>query len=182
MSLDNLTVKTPNKVMLVMGSDSDLPVVKAAADFLQEMDIAFEIHVSSAHRAAAKTEALAKNAAANGFAAIIAAAGGAAHLAGVIAAQTTLPVIGIPVKSGAMQGVDALYATVQMPPGIPVATVAIDGAKNAAILAAQIIGVANPEVRQKIADFKKKMADDVEKKDAKLQTLGVADYLAQKNK
>ena len=101
-------------------------------------------------------------------------------MAGVIAAQTTLPVIGIPVKSGALQGVDALYATVQMPPGIPVATVAIDGAKNAAILAAQIIGVANAEISEKIAAFKTKMAEEVEKKDAKLQTLGIAEYLAQK--
>lgn len=177
MSLDNSNML---KVMVVMGSDSDLPVVKAAVDFLEEMAIPFEVHVSSAHRAAAKTEALAKNAAANGFAVIIAAAGGAAHLAGVIAAQTTLPVIGIPVKSGALQGIDALYATVQMPPGIPVATVAIDGARNAAILAAQIIGVSDSKISEKIAALKNKMAEDVEKKDAKLQALGVAEYLAQK--
>ena len=144
------------------------------------MSIPYEVHISSAHRAAAKTELLAKNAANEGFDVIIAAAGGAAHLAGVIAAQTALPVIGIPIKSGGLQGVDALYATVQMPAGIPVATVAIDGAKNAAILAAQIIGVADSAVRDKIAAFKKKMAEDLEKKDAKLQSLGVAGYLAQK--
>ncbi|MDD2568500.1 MAG: 5-(carboxyamino)imidazole ribonucleotide mutase [Clostridia bacterium] len=180
MGVDNSSLLNSNKVMVVMGSDSDLPVVKAAVDFLEEMAIPFEVHVSSAHRAAAKTETLAKNAVANGFAVIIAAAGGAAHLAGVIAAQTTLPVIGIPVKSGALQGMDALYATVQMPPGIPVATVAIDGARNAAILAAQILGITDRQISEKIAALKNKMAEDIEKKDTKLQSLGVAEYLAQK--
>ena len=168
------------KVLIIMGSDSDMKTVKGAVDILKEFDIETEVHISSAHRAAAKTEDLAKNAAEKGFGVIIAAAGGAAHLAGVIAAQTPLPVIALPIKSGALQGVDALYAMVQMPSGIPCATVAIDGAKNAGILAAQILGVADPAVRQKIVEYKENMRLGVEKKDAKLQELGVDAYLAQK--
>ena len=171
---------TSHKVMIVMGSDSDLPVMQGAAAFLEEADIPYEVHISSAHRAAEKTEALAKGAADAGFGVIIAAAGGAAHLAGVIAACTPLPVIGVPIKSGAMAGTDALYATVQMPPGIPVATVAIDGARNAGILAAQILGVSDKELQQKVCDLKAKMAAAVEEKDAKLQKLGVKGYLAEK--
>ncbi len=168
------------KVLIIMGSDSDMKTVKGAVDILKEFDIETEVRISSAHRAAAKTEDLAKNAAEKGFGVIIAAAGGAAHLAGVIAAQTPLPVIALPIKSGALQGVDALYAMVQMPSGIPCATVAIDGAKNAGILAAQILGVADPAVRQKIVEYKENMRLGVEKKDAKLQELGVDAYLAQK--
>ena len=166
------------KVLIIMGSDSDMKTVKGAVDILKEFDIETEVRISSAHRAAAKTEDLAKNAAEKGV--IIAAAGGAAHLAGVIAAQTPLPVIALPIKSGALQGVDALYAMVQMPSGIPCATVAIDGAKNAGILAAQILGVADPAVRQKIVEYKENTRLGVEKKDAKLQELGVDAYLAQK--
>ena len=168
------------KVLIIMGSDSDMKTVKGAVDILKEFDIETEVRISSAHRAAAKTEDFAKNAAEKGFGVIIAAAGGAAHLAGVIAAQTPLPVIALPIKSGALQGVDALYAMVQMPSGIPCATVAIDGAKNAGILAAQILGVADPAVRQKIVEYKENMRLGVEKKDAKLQELGVDAYLAQK--
>ena len=168
------------KVLIIMGSDSDMKTVKGAVDILKEFDIETEVRISSAHRAAAKTEDLAKNAAEKGFGVIIAAAGGAAHLAGVIAAQTPLPVIALPIKSGALQGVDALYAMVQMPSGIPCATVAIDGAKNAGILAAQILGVADPAVRQKIVEYKENMRLGVEKKDAKLQELGVDAYLDQK--
>jgi len=167
-----------NKVMIVMGSDSDLPVMQGAAAFLEEMSIPYEVHISSAHRATAKTEALAKGAESAGFGVIIAAAGGAAHLAGVIAALTTLPVIGVPIKSGALAGQDALYATVQMPPGIPVATVAIDGARNAAILAAQILSIADGDIRDKLQAMKEKMAKTVEEKDLKLQELGVKAYLA----
>ncbi len=170
------------KVLIIMGSDSDLPVVKGAVDILQELEIETEVRISSAHRSAAKTEDLAKNAASRGFGVIIAAAGGAAHLAGVIAAQTPLPVIALPIKSGALAGVDALYAMVQMPSGIPCATVAIDGAKNAGILAAQILGVADDAVMQRIIDYKEKMRKGVEGKDEKLQKLGVAAYLAEKNK
>ncbi len=167
-----------SKVMIVMGSDSDLPVMQGAAAFLEEMSIPYEVHISSAHRATAKTEALAKGAEEAGFGAIIAGAGGAAHLAGVIAALTTLPVIGVPIKSGAMAGTDALYATVQMPPGIPVATVAIDGARNAAILAAQILALSDSGIKGKLRAMKESMAKAVEEKDARLQELGVKAYLA----
>ncbi len=168
------------KVMILMGSDSDLPVMQGTAKVLDELELAYEIHISSAHRSGAKTEKLAKEAAQNGFGVIIAAAGGAAHLAGVVAANTALPVIGVPVKSGALSGLDALYATVQMPPGIPVATVAIDGARNAGILAAQILGVGEEAVAAKIVAMKQKMAQVVEEKDMKLQNLGVEGYLKQK--
>lgn len=165
------------KVLIITGSDSDLPIMKGATDFFKSVGVDYEIHVSSAHRAPAKTEELAKNAKANGFDCIIAAAGLAAHLPGVVAAQTTLPVIGVPIKSGALAGVDALYAVVQMPPGIPVATVAIDGARNAAVLATQIIGVKNEAVSEKLVALKEKMAIEVENKDIKLQELGIDGYL-----
>lgn len=168
------------KVLIIMGSDSDLPVVKGAVDVLKEFGIETEVRISSAHRAAAKTEELAKTAVSRDFGVIIAAAGGAAHLAGVIAAQTPLPVIALPIKSGALHGVDSLYAMVQMPSGIPCATVAIDGAKNAGILAAQILGVADSAVMQKIIDYKENMKNGVEKKDQKLQELGVDAYLESK--
>lgn len=129
------------KVGVIMGSDSDLPVVEKAIDTLKEYGVPFEVHVYSAHRTPVATAEFTKNARQNGFGAIIAAAGKAAHLAGAIAANTTLPVIGIPVKSSTLDGLDALLSTVQMPSGIPVATVAIDGAANAALLAIQIIAV-----------------------------------------
>ena len=127
------------KVGIIMGSDSDLPIVTKATDTLKALEIPFEVHVYSAHRTPVEARDFAVNARENGFGAIIAAAGMAAHLAGAIAAQTTLPVIGIPVKSSTLDGLDALLSTVQMPPGIPVATVGVDGAKNAALLAAQIM-------------------------------------------
>ena len=165
------------KVIVVMGSDSDLPVMKAAADFLREMEIPFRIHVSSAHRAPEKTAQLAKEAEGQGAEVIIAAAGGAAHLPGVVAAMTVLPVIGVPIKSDALGGADALYSIAQMPAGIPVATVALNGAKNAAILAAQIIGVKDGAVREKLRAFKAEMAKQVEAKDRKLQELGAEAYL-----
>ncbi len=129
------------KVGIVMGSASDLPVVRKAAETLKEFGVPCEVHVYSAHRTPAEAGAFARAARANGFGAVIAAAGMAAHLAGAIAANTTLPVIGIPMKSKALDGVDALLSTVQMPSGIPVATVAIDGAVNAALLAIQILSV-----------------------------------------
>lgn len=168
------------KVLIVMGSDSDLPVMKNAAAVLDELAVGYEVRISSAHRAPAKTADLAKNAKERGFGAIIAGAGGAAHLAGVIAAETTLPVIAVPIKSGALVGMDALLAMVQMPAGIPVATVAIDGARNAGILAAQILATADEALAERLAAFKANMLDGVEKKDAKLQQLGVDGYLAQK--
>ncbi|MBQ3331102.1 MAG: 5-(carboxyamino)imidazole ribonucleotide mutase [Ruminococcus sp.] len=138
------------KVGIIMGSDSDLPIVKKATDMLTTLDIPFEVHVYSAHRTPVEARDFALNARANGFGAIIAAAGMAAHLAGAIAANTTLPVIGIPCKGGMMDGLDALLSTVQMPTGIPVATVALNGAANAALLAAQIIAVEDAELAAKL--------------------------------
>lgn len=168
------------KVAIVMGSDSDLPVMKESAKFLDSMNIPYEVYISSAHRVPDKTADIAKNAVANGIEVIIAGAGGAAHLPGVIAVFTTVPVIGVPILSGALNGLDALYAMVQMPAGIPVATVAINGARNAGILAAQILAVKYSEIAEKLAAFKQEMADGVEKKDAKLHQLGIDGYLAQK--
>lgn len=140
------------KVGIVMGSDSDLPVVEKAITTLKEYGVPFEVHVYSAHRTPAESADFSKNAKARGFGAIICAAGMAAHLAGAVAANTVLPVIGIPVKSKCLEGMDALLSTVQMPTGIPVATVAIDGAANAAILAIQIIALGDDELYQKLLD------------------------------
>ncbi len=147
------------KVGIIMGSDSDLPVVEKAIDTLKDLGVPFEVHVYSAHRTPVEAKDFSVNARANGFGAIIAAAGKAAHLAGAIAANTTLPVIGIPVKSSTLDGLDALLSTVQMPGGIPVATVAIDGAQNAALLAAQIIAVEDKELAGKL-DAQRKAAQD----------------------
>ena len=138
------------KVAVIMGSDSDWPVVKGACAQLKALDIPFEAHILSAHRTPAGAAEFAKSARANGFGVILCAAGMAAHLAGAFAANTTLPVIGIPMKGGAADGLDALLATVQMPSGIPVATVAVDGAKNAAILAIQIMAVADAGLAEKL--------------------------------
>ena len=157
------------KVAVIMGSDSDLPVVKSAIDILKELGIPTEVHVMSAHRTPAIACQFAANAREKGFVVLIAAAGKAAHLAGVLAAHTTLPVIGIPVKSSTLDGLDALLATVQMPAGIPVATVAIDGAKNAGLLAAQIIGVFDAEVAYRLTVRKDQMEQEVLEKDAKIQ-------------
>lgn len=140
------------KVGIIMGSDSDLPVVEKAIDTLKELAVPFEVHVFSAHRTPAEAKDFAVNARARGFAAIIAAAGMAAHLAGAIAANTTLPVIGIPCSGTQFDGLDALLSTVQMPSGIPVATVAVNGAKNAALLAAQIIAVEDTDLAKKLDD------------------------------
>ena len=154
------------KVGVIMGSDSDLPVVKKATDMRAEYDIPFEVHVYSAHRTPEEAKDFAVNARANGFGCIIAAAGMAAHLAGAIAANTTLPVIGIPCKGAVLDGMDALLSTVMMPSGIPVATVAIDGGKNAAILAAQILAVEDAELASKLDARRKKDAEAVLAKDA----------------
>ena len=143
------------KVGIIMGSDSDLPIVKKATDMLKSLDIPFEVHVYSAHRTPVEARDFALNARDNGFGVLIAAAGMAAHLAGAIAANTTLPVIGIPCKGGMMDGLDALLSTVQMPTGIPVATVALNGAANAALLAAQIIAVEDADLAAKL-DAKRK--------------------------
>lgn len=168
------------KVLIIMGSDSDLPVMQETAKVLDELAVEYEIRISSAHRAPQKTARLAAEAAESGFGAIIAGAGGAAHLAGVIAAETTLPVIAVPIQSGALAGLDALLAMVQMPSGIPVATVAINGARNAGILAAQILAQADEALAARLADFKAGLLAGVEKKDALLQKLGAEGYLAQK--
>ena len=138
------------KVGIIMGSDSDLPIVQKGIDMLKSLEIPYEVHIYSAHRTPVEARDFAVNARANGYGAIICAAGMAAHLAGAIAANTTLPVIGIPCKGGMMDGLDALLATVQMPTGIPVATVAINGAGNAALLAAQIIAVSDAELAAKL--------------------------------
>lgn len=157
------------KVAVIMGSDSDLPVVKGCIKKLKDFGIPVEAHVMSAHRTPDSITAFAGSAVKDGFGVIIAAAGKAAHLAGVIAAHTTLPVIGIPIKSSTMDGLDSLLSTVQMPSGIPVATVAINGAENAAILAAQMLALSDSELAQKLVDMKKEMAEKVNKKDENLQ-------------
>lgn len=158
------------KVAIIMGSDSDLPVLKGAINTLKSFGIEFEVHVMSAHRTPKQACDFSSNAKANGFGVLICAAGKAAHLAGVIAAHTTLPVIGIPIKSSTLDGLDALLSTVQMPKGIPVATVAIDGADNAALLAVQILGVSDDEISNKLDKFKLDMAEEVIAKDTKLQS------------
>ncbi len=157
------------KVAVIMGSDSDFPKVKICLEKLKYFGIPFETHVYSAHRTPDEAAAFAKNAKKNGFGVIISAAGKAAHLGGVLAAYTTLPVIGIPIKSDALDGMDALLSTIMMPPGVPVAAVAIDGCANAAILAAQIIALTDNELAEKLAQEKIKMAEGVRAKDAKLQ-------------
>ncbi len=154
------------KVGIVMGSDSDLPVIRKATDTLSALKIPYEVHVYSAHRTPAQAKEFAESARANGFGAIIAAAGMAAHLAGAIAANTTLPVIGIPCKSTALEGIDALLSTVMMPSGIPVATVAINGGVNAALLCAQILAVEDAELAAKLDKKRKNDAEAVLEKDA----------------
>lgn len=157
------------KVAIIMGSDSDLPVVVPALKKLSELSVECEVRVMSAHRTPHEAAAFSEKAAQNGFGIIIAAAGKAAHLAGVLAAHTTLPVIGIPVKSSTLDGLDALLSTVQMPSGIPVATVAIDGAENAAILAAQILALGNEQLSESLSKAKSEMANTVKEKDKALQ-------------
>ena len=157
------------KVAVIMGSDSDWSVVKAACAQLEQFGIPFEAHILSAHRTPAAAAEFAKNARANGFGVLICAAGMAAHLAGAFAGNSTLPVIGSPMKGGAMDGLDALLATVQMPTGIPVATVAINGAKNAAVLAAQILAVADDALAAKLDQARIDMAEQIAAKEAKLQ-------------
>lgn len=154
------------KVGILMGSDSDLPVIKKATDTLKELGIEFEVHVYSAHRTPEEAASFSKNARKNGFGAIIAAAGMAAHLAGAVAANTTLPVIGIPCKSSNLDGLDALLSTVMMPPGIPVATVAIDGGVNAALLCAEIFAVYDEEIAKRLEAKRKSDAEKVLQKDA----------------
>ncbi len=158
------------KVGIVMGSDSDLPIIKKATDMLDALGIPFEVHVYSAHRTPEQARDFSVNARKNGFGVIIAAAGMAAHLAGAVAANTTLPVIGIPCKGPVLDGMDALLATVQMPTGIPVATVAINGGANAALLAAQILAVEDKELADKLDAKRVSDANAVLAKDAEIMT------------
>lgn len=157
------------KVAIIMGSDSDLPVVAPAIKQLKELGIKTEVRVMSAHRTPKAVQEFSENAIENGFGVIIAAAGMAAHLGGVLAASTTLPVIGIPCSAKVLDGMDAMLATVMMPPGIPVATVGVNAAKNAALLAAEIIAVGNDDLMQKLIAMRKDMADAVVEKDKALQ-------------
>lgn len=167
-------------VAIIMGSDSDLAIMQDAAKFLDTVGISYEMKILSVHRTPEKAMEYAKELNENGVKVIIAGAGGAAHLPGVFAAMVpTVPVIGIPIHTKTLSGVDSLYSIVQMPSGIPVATVAINGAKNAGILAASMIAIGDNEVKEKLADFKNSLKDAVTKKDEKLQDLGYADYLKQ---
>jgi 5-(carboxyamino)imidazole ribonucleotide mutase len=154
---------------ILMGSESDLPVMEKAAEALKEMGVSFELDISSAHRLPEKTAEYARTARSRGLEVLIAGAGMAAHLAGVLASHTTLPVIGVPIKSGALNGVDALYSTVQMPPGIPVATVGIDGAKNAAYLACEILSIKYPEIAKRLEAFREEMKKSLEEKSKTLK-------------
>ncbi len=158
------------KIAIIMGSDSDLPIVKGTINTLKGFGILTEAHIMSAHRTPVQAMEFASNAKSNGFGVIICAAGKAAHLAGVVAAHTTLPVIGIPMKSSTLDGLDALLSTVQMPKGIPVATVAIDGAENAALLAVQILAVNDETLADKLLETRANMTAEVLEKDKKLQS------------
>ena len=165
-------------VAIIMGSDSDLGVMQDAAKFLDSMGISYEMKILSVHRTPEKAMEYAKELNENGVKVIIAGAGGAAHLPGVFAAMVpSVPVIGIPIHTKTLQGLDSLYSIVQMPSGIPVATVAINGAKNAGILAASMIAIGNNEVKEKLVSFKNSLKDAVTKKDEKLQSIGYASYL-----
>lgn len=157
------------KIGIVMGSDSDLPIIEKTIDVLKELNIQYEVHIYSAHRTPEKARNWALSARENGIGVIIVAAGMAAHLAGAIAANTTLPVIGIPCKSATLEGIDALLSTVMMPSGIPVATVAIDGGKNAALLAAEILAVDDDELAEKLKERRTAESEAVLMKDEKIQ-------------
>lgn len=157
------------KVAVIMGSDSDLPVLKDTFAVLKDFGVQYEAHIMSAHRTPDRAGEFSKNAKDNGFGVVIAAAGKAAHLAGVLAAHTTLPVIGIPIKSSTLDGLDSLLSTVQMPKGIPVATVAIDGAGNAALLAIQMLALSDENLSEKLTLYKRRMEHDVIDKDVRLE-------------
>lgn len=169
-------------VAVIVGSDSDLPVVKATIEILEEFEVSYELTVVSAHRTPKRAMELAVTAEERGVDVIVAAAGGAAHLPGFMAAFTTLPVIGLPVKTGAMDGRDALYSMVQMPSGVPVATVGINGAKNAALLAIAILGIVDEELREKLRDYRKRLACAVNDKAMHLEEVGIKAYLAEKER
>jgi 5-(carboxyamino)imidazole ribonucleotide mutase len=166
-------------VAVVMGSDSDLPTMQPAVEMLARFGVAAEVRVLSAHRTPLEMVAFAQGAAARGFQVVIAGAGGAAHLPGMVASLTTLPVIGVPVQSRALSGVDSLHSIVQMPAGIPVATVAIGNGANAGLLAAQILALGDPALAERVAAYRRELHDQVTAKDARLQALGSTAYLAQ---
>ncbi len=168
------------EVAILMGSDSDLPVMKEAASILEQFAVDYEVAILSAHRLPAETIEFAVKAEERGFKVIIAGAGGAAHLAGVVASNTMIPVIGVPIKTQALGGVDSLYSTVQMPKGIPVATVGIDGAANAGILAVHILALANRDLYQKIKEYRTEMANEVRKKGLRLKDIGIEGYMLHK--
>ncbi|MFW5789608.1 MAG: 5-(carboxyamino)imidazole ribonucleotide mutase [Halanaerobiaceae bacterium] len=170
------------RVGVIMGSDSDLPVMKEAAEILDQFEIEYELTVVSAHRTPDRLHKYAETAEERGLDVIIAGAGGAAHLPGMVAAVTTLPVIGVPVKTSKLSGLDSLYSIVQMPPGVPVATVAINGAKNAALLAVQILALSDDELNHKQKAYRKEMKDKVLATAAELENLGYQDYLESSDK
>lgn len=167
-------------VLIMLGSDSDLPTMSSCAKILEEFNIPYELTISSAHRSPDLTIKNVEKYHKQKVRIIIAAAGLAAHLAGVIAAHFPLPVIGVPMKGGALNGVDALYSTIQMPPGIPVATVGIDGAKNAGLLAIQILATSDKKIEQKMIEFKKELSSEVLKKSTKIKKIGWKNYLESK--
>ena len=167
------------QVGIIMGSDSDLPVMSEAAKVLDSFGIEYELTIVSAHRTPDKMYEYASTAQERGLKVIIAGAGGSAHLPGMTAAITTLPVIGVPVKTRALSGVDSLYSIVQMPGGIPVATVAINGAKNAGLLAVQMLAAFDPKLQEKVKTYKRDLKDSVEEKAEKLENIGYANYLSQ---
>lgn len=167
-------------VGIIAASDTDLSVMSVAAKVLEEFEVPYEMTISSAHRSPERTIELVNKFHQNGIKVIIAGASLAAHLAGVVAAHFPLPVIGVPLKAGALHGFDSLYATVQMPPGIPVATVAIDGAKNAGLLAVQILATGNERLAEKLKGYKKDLSAKVEEKAATLEKIGLEKYLAEK--
>lgn len=169
-------MKNPT-ISIIMGSDSDLPIMKDAAKILDKLGVVYEFTVISAHRTPEKAFNFAKNAAGRGIKVIIAGAGGAAHLAGVMAAITHIPVIGVPIKSKALSGIDSLYSIVQMPSGVPVATVGIDAAKNAGILAAQIIALGDKQLSNRLINYKEELIEGVEEKANKLERIGYENYL-----
>jgi 5-(carboxyamino)imidazole ribonucleotide mutase len=171
---------TQPSVGIVMGSDSDLPIMKEAATILEELGVAYELTIASAHRTPELSSNYAKEAEARGLEVIIAGAGGAAHLPGVMAALTPIPVIGVPIKSPALQGLDSLLSITQMPAGIPVATVAINGAKNAGILAAQIVGVKLPAIRNNVKQYKAQLEKQVTEKAQRLKEIGYEQYLSER--
>lgn len=169
-----------SKVLIISASDSDLPVMADSVKVLEEFGVEYELTLSSAHRSPERTVKIVAEAYKNGTKVIIAGAGFAAHLAGVVAAHFPLPVIGVPLKGGALSGLDALYATVQMPAGIPVATVGVDNVRNAALLAIQILATSDKKLEEKMIEYKKSLAENVEKKSKRLLEIGLEKFLEEK--